>query len=212
MKNRFIQRIILGLIIIFKLKFNILTLYCGILLCKLNINKISNEKILQYEHYKISYNTSINQMNYCIYRLKITKTLCKSRCIIPNKINFYPYTIFDNGHMVPKADIIDCSTNIIENIIPQYRNFNQGIWKYLEAFIHNKYLYYNILTIPEYDMNNFIILKNRIIHIPIGFYKIVINNSSKIVYNIFLEHNNNKTKNFTHYGDFTKIPYFIKIK
>ena len=117
--------------------------------------------------------------------------------------------------MIPKADIIDCSTNIRENIVAQYKNFNQGIWKKLEYIIRKKYLTYNILTVPQYNLSNYIIVNNQTIYIPVGFYKIIFNNNSELLYCIYLNHTN--YSNTFNYQDFIKynnsdiLPYFIKL-
>ena len=172
-----------------------------------HIKNIKDEKILDFEFFRISYNKTLNHPNYCSYKLSIKKSLCNSRHI-KNKIK-YGKLQFDNGHMIPKADIIDCSPNIMYNIIPQYKNFNQGIWKNLEHYIRKKYYNHYILTVPEYNLNNYLIIDNIKLYIADGFYKIIYDNEYNLVYNIYLEHNNNKNLNFKNNGNYNKIPYFI---
>jgi DNA/RNA endonuclease G (NUC1) len=171
--------------------------------------KNNNEKIINYNYYTVSFNDSINSINYGIYKLGYNKSLCQSR-YIHNKIH-YDIHIYDNGHMVPKADIIDCSTNVRENIVTQYSNFNRGIWKELEAYIRKYYINHIILTAPEYDLNNYIIIEDNIIYIPTGFYKIIFNTNYDIVSSIYLKHTNENQKlDINIFTNNNKLPYFIK--
>ena len=116
--------------------------------------------------------------------------------------------------MIPKADIIDTSINIMENICPQYQSYNRGIWNKLEKFIRKNYFFQYILTAPEYNLNKYILINNTKIYVPIGFYKIVFDSNKRILYNIYIPHlykHEYKKLNFCNISNYYKMPYFIDI-
>jgi DNA/RNA endonuclease G (NUC1) len=187
--------------------------------CYVNINNIyynkrlslrKTEHILTFKYFKISFNKTLNLCNYGLYYLEEFDTKNKHK-YIKNKIKYngLPY---DNGHMIPRSNIRDGSVNIMANIVPQYKNFNQGIWRNIEEYVKKKYTNNYVLTCPEYNYSNYIIINNTNIYIPTGFYKIVFDKKFKILYNIFLIHNNDKDYNFTNNIDYIKLPWFITIK
>lgn len=101
----------------------------------------------------------------------------------------YTYSDFDRGHIAPDADMsynIDAlyESYIMSNIVPQYPGLNRGIWKALETYTRGWVLQQNtsitIYSGPIYNITNSPKIGNGLT-VPSSFYKILIDNNSKVV-------------------------------
>ena len=208
---------IFKLMILFAIYFSILFfgLYVYYTFRKITINPIDNSELLQYKKFNISINIEQpNLLNYAIYYL--TDTSERPTCKLALSKNIKVFREYDRGHIIPKNDIDDCSTNIKYNYVPQIPCFNRGIWRKLEEYIHNNFKKNFILTVPEYKLvssniiNYFGNINQLENHVPIGFYKIVISPTNNLIYSIYLEHNqDNCYKNFENVGIYNKLPDFV---
>ena len=98
---------------------------------------------------------------------------------------------FDRGHLTPNADMCELygsDTFYMTNIIPQYKNHNQGLWVKLENNIRQNYINHWSLTIPNYGNKRIIDNDGIELTIPSSITKIVIDKDNKVKYNITLEH------------------------
>jgi DNA/RNA endonuclease G (NUC1) len=202
-----------------KFKYNILLLFIiksmintkTFIQSLIKIIPIHNEFLLKNKILTISYNTSLQSMNYGIYKLTNSCETKKSKSTyIKNKIPYGKLQLpYNNGHMIPKKDISNNITNNMINIVAQYGSFNNGIWNRLENFIRKNYKEYDILTVPDYDLNNFIKIDNNSIYIPVGFSKIIIKNN--FVYdNYYIPHRINIINKDLQIYKSDVFPYFIK--
>lgn len=180
---------------------------------------IEGEKIKNLQYFRISFNATLRLPNYTLYNLNAKSSRCSTffkqdtelKSLTPSDIT--PELGYDKGHLVPAVDVLDsCSTFTMANVVPQIPCFNQRIWNTLESYIRYNYMNKDIITVPEYNLNNFV--KNKYgtkIYIPIGFYKIIYDPIyTKIIYNIYLKHSMDICKqDFKKVGDFIKLPFFI---
>ena len=183
---------------------------------KVQIMSIPESNISNYEYFNISISTKYNLLNYGVYYLDNITSDCR-----PWEPNHLFSEQYDKGYIIPKKDIIDCSTDITPNIVPILPCFNRGILKNVEEYINKNYKFNYILSVPDYyhnyifdNIHTFIQDKNLIQNedIPIGFYKIVISNESNLLFSIYIKHNiDNCNKNFMDIGYFEKLPYFINL-
>lgn len=182
---------------------------------------IHNEKIKDEQYFKISFNSTIRLPNYTLYNLNTKSDRCNTRFKEDKELgtlgekDIYKDLGYDKGHLVPAVDVFDsCSTFTMANVVPQIPCFNRGIWKNLEEYIRENYMGNQIITVPEYNLNKFVINKNNVkIYVPSGFYKIIYKpGNNKIIYKIYLEHTSNVCgRDFDKVGNFEKLPYFIKL-
>jgi endonuclease G, mitochondrial len=98
----------------------------------------------------------------------------------------YAGTGYDKGHAAPDGDLswdqqVEYESFLMTNMFPQAGSLNRGIWKLLETSIRGwtvqRNQSYTIYTGAIYTPNNPKIGSGVIV--PHGFYKIVINNSTK---------------------------------
>ena len=98
----------------------------------------------------------------------------------------YAGTGYDKGHAAPDGDLswdqqVEYESFLMTNMFPQAGSLNRGIWKLLETSVRGwtvqRNQSYTIYTGAIYTPNNPKIGNGVIV--PHGFYKIVINNSTK---------------------------------
>lgn len=101
----------------------------------------------------------------------------------------YEHSGYDIGHMAPNGDmsfnqVVENESFILTNMSPQRPSINRGSWKLLETNIRGWAVQRNhsyvIYTGPLYTYTNPTIGPNRVI-VPHGFYKIVVDTSTKEV-------------------------------
>jgi endonuclease G len=100
----------------------------------------------------------------------------------------YVGTGYDKGHAAPDGDMswdqqVEYESFLMTNMYPQAGSLNRGIWKLLETSIRGWTVQLNnsftIYVGAVYDNNDKKIGKNIVV--PHGFYKIVVNNTTKEV-------------------------------
>lgn len=181
------------------------------------INKIDCEVIKKFSEFKISFNKTLRLPNYSIHYLKHESNSCTQDYETDFELNSripesFKNTNFGYGHLVPVTDVKDgCSTFTMANIVPIYECFNRSIWAKLESFIRKTYKNYYILTVPEYNLENYVIDSNKEkLYVPVGFYKLIFDTYMKLEYNIYIAHNTlNCDQNFNVIGNYNKLPYFV---
>jgi endonuclease G len=98
----------------------------------------------------------------------------------------YVGTGYDKGHMAPDGDLswdtqVEYESFLMTNMSPQAGSLNRGIWKLLETSVRGwteeRNQSYTIYVGSVYDNNDKRIGKGVVV--PHGFYKIVINNTTK---------------------------------
>ncbi|AYV85349.1 MAG: DNA/RNA endonuclease [Satyrvirus sp.] len=186
---------------------------------KYKINAIKNEKIKNFEIFKVSFNSTLRLPNYVLYNFNSKGSRCSSNyCRKDEYLNTRTYnsftnTKFDRGHLMPATFTNrSCITFNMANIVPQIHCFNAGTWLGLENYVRNTFLGQNILTVPEYDNEHFISDQyDEPLAIPIGFYEIVFDdNYENILFSVYINHTEKVCgKNFREVGNFDKLPYFI---
>lgn len=196
-------------------------------ICKSNNNcvfglpyfQIENNIVENFKEFSVSFDTSKRMPIYTIYKLtsEISQR-CKSSTFKRDMYlgtwsqNDIPSNIYDKGHMVPAIDIKDsCETFTMANVAPQIPCFNRGIWSQLEANIRKKFSGKYVMTIAEYDKSNYYVSNNNVIYIPIGFYKVILDDEY-ILWSIYISHTESVCyKNYMDIGNNKKLPSFIKI-
>jgi endonuclease G len=100
----------------------------------------------------------------------------------------YVGTGYDKGHAAPDGDLswdqqVEYESFLMTNMYPQAGSLNRGIWKLLETSVRAWTVQLNssftIYVGAVYDNNDKKIGKNIVV--PHGFYKIVVNNTTKEV-------------------------------
>jgi endonuclease G len=108
---------------------------------------------------------------------------------VPNgaKPDDYAGTGYDKGHAAPDGDlswseIVEYESFLMTNMYPQHGSLNRGIWKLLETSIRGwtvqRNQAYTIYVGALYGHVNEFIGAGQVI-VPHGYYKIVVNNSTK---------------------------------
>ena len=99
----------------------------------------------------------------------------------------YAGTGYDKGHAAPDGDlswsqIVEYESFLMTNMYPQHGSLNRGIWKLLETSVRGWAVQrnqpYTIYVGAFYGPGNEFIANGKII-VPQGYYKIVINNTTK---------------------------------
>jgi endonuclease G len=98
----------------------------------------------------------------------------------------YVGTGYDKGHAAPNGDMswdpqVEYESFLMTNMYPQAGSLNRGIWKLLETSVRGWSVQLNnsftIYVGAVYDNNDKKIGKNIVV--PYGFYKIVVNNTTR---------------------------------
>ena len=97
---------------------------------------------------------------------------------------------------------VSCST--MANVVLQHSSFKKDIWNRLEGYMNERFMNHYVLTAVEYDNKHVLISNGLKIHVPVGFYKIVIKNEH-VVFSVYYQHSI-PTRVYT-----GKLPYFIKV-
>ena len=178
------------------------------------------EKILHYTGYSSGYDYDTKNSLWVSYNLRSKnfngKKFLRRRNFRPSPDiksnysqtnNIYRKTGYDRGHLAKQEDMkgrnIECELEscYLNNISPQKKKFNRGIWKRLEDKCHVLLVKNDeawIITGPIFDTNH-TYLKYKT-EIPDAFYKIIVlrkNNSLEFI--SFIIPQNYKTTNLTHY-------------
>lgn len=133
-------------------------------------------------YYSIGFNKELKQSEWVYYKsYKSLKNGTQKRFMyfiedISYSNNQYKYSSYDRGHLCPANDMKGNYTAMKEcfylsNISPQDPQFNRGIWKQLEWYVHNlpgDTLY--ITTGPVFNKKKKVVSE---MYIPDYFYKIV---------------------------------------
>ena len=122
----------------------------------------------------------------------------------------YAGTGYDKGHAAPDGDlswsqIVEYASFLMTNMYPQHGSLNRGIWKLLETSVRGWAVQrnqpYTIYVGAFYGPGNEFIANGKII-VPQGYYKIVINNTTKEIAGWAFPH----TKPYVNLGnDLTKF-------
>ena len=122
----------------------------------------------------------------------------------------YAGTGYDKGHAAPDGDlswsqIVEYESFLMTNMYPQHGSLNRGIWKLLETSVRGWAVQrnqpYTIYVGAFYGPGNEFIANGKII-VPQGYYKIVINNTTKEIAGWAFPH----TKPYVNLGnDLTKF-------
>lgn len=178
---------------------------------------IDNEKVKEYDEFKVSFDSVLRRPYYTIYKLETTSVRCKTKFFADPELNTFDESVissgkYDKGHLVPAIDISDsCETFTMANVAPQVACYNRGIWNTIEKYIRSNYIGMYVLTAAEYNVNAYDVINDVKLYVPIGFYKVVMN-KEKIVWSIYLRHDTGLCYNkFTDVGDFDKLPDFIQL-
>lgn len=155
----------------------------------------------------LSYDLSKIQLEGNISRTSAFKSDPK----ISVKTNFdkdYKGSGFDRGHMVPAADMKWSEIAMTEsfyysNIMPQYPNFNRGVWKKLEEKVRDWVLENDKIMInvgPVIQPFDKTIGQNKII-VPSAFYKVILDYTLPEIKSIaFLIPSNTSSSNIEKYA------------
>lgn len=122
----------------------------------------------------------------------------------------YAGTGYDKGHAAPDGDlswsqIVEYESFLMTNMYPQHGSLNRGIWKLLETSVRGwavqRNQAYTIYVGAFYGQGDEYIANGKVI-VPHGYYKIVINNSTKEIAGWAFPH----TKPYVNLGnDLTKF-------
>jgi len=154
----------------------------------------STNRIVQHDHYSLSYSETHRQAEWVAYLLS-REQLEQPFVERPNdydpdpvlgqacaRSEDYRHSGYDRGHLAPAADMaFDTSairqTFYMSNISPQSRNFNQGIWRELEELTRDwakKYKKLYVVSGPVLTKKG----KGRIgesgVTIPAAFFKVLL--------------------------------------
>lgn len=150
------------------------------------------------EAYLVAYDAPVKIPAYVAYTLEPAKALgCFPRTnafVVDQSIkdgarpDDYAGTGYDKGHAAPDGDLswsqqVEYESFLMTNMYPQHGSLNRGIWKLLETSVRGWAVQlnqpYTIYVGALYGQGDAFIGKGVIV--PHGFYKIVINNSTKEV-------------------------------
>jgi hypothetical protein len=155
-------------------------------------------QLLLYNNGMASYNTTLRTIDYCVNHVE-------NMCLH----NSMPSSIKNIFFLSKRIRYYD---NVINYNFFQYSNFKKKVWNKLNAYIFNNYKDCYAITCPEYHSNNFIIVNNRTVYIPDGFYKFVIDYNNQLLFNIYFKHTNETEYNLESIVDWIKLPWFISIQ
>jgi endonuclease G len=125
----------------------------------------------------------------------------------------YAGTGYDKGHAVPDGDlswsqIVEYESFLMTNMYPQHGSLNRGIWKLLETSVRGWAVQLNqplTVYVGAFYGQNDPFIGNGVI-VPNGYYKIVINNTTKEIAGWAFPH----TKPYVNLGnDLTKYRMMI---
>lgn len=116
----------------------------------------------------------------------------------------YANSGFDTGHLANNADLswspeAARESFILSNAAPQLPSFNRGVWRVLESAIRvwafNSNSSVTIYTGPIYNNSARRIGRNGVV-VPQGFYKIVVDNSTRESLAFMFEHTSDVSRDF----------------
>lgn len=110
-----------------------------------------SEKLLHHPEYLINHNGNLRIPLWASYRLDASDVVRRTRLDCFRKdvrledeeaaiLDDYDEPTFDRGHLVPRADMnrseeTMLNTFVLSNMMPQYDNFNQGVWRTFESSV-----------------------------------------------------------------------------
>lgn len=157
-----------------------------------------SRQLLLYNNGMASYNTTLQTINYCIQHV--------SNICLHNSISQSIKNLFFTSKRIRYYD------NTLVYNFQQYSNFKKKVWNKLNAYIFKNFKNCYVITCPEYNSKNYIIINNRTIYIPDGFYKFVIDYDNQLLFNIYFKHTNESEYVLESIVDWIKLPWFISIQ
>lgn len=161
--------------------------------------------IKQFTNYKIHFNTQLQVPNYSVYYLETRVKRAKCKFYTDDEIKTrnqkeFTRSNLSRGHLTPAIDVENSKETFhMANIVPQFKNYNCGIWNRVEDYVRKNFMFHTILTIAEYEKD----------FIPIGFYKVVI--KQDVVWSLYLKHEDKISNSCFKKEGIQKLPDLIKL-
>ena len=152
----------------------------------------SDNQLLEYTQFTISFNADHKQADWVAYELtaeEVAADMDRCDCFAKDKqittvspvSSDYSSTGFDKGHLAPAADnnmseLANRESFLMSNMSPQLPQFNRGIWADLEAWVREQATAHDVIYVATGPVfvNNLGHISDKEITIPGYFYKTIL--------------------------------------